>query len=580
MKTRIVGSIVRQTGITVSDSTAHVVESLNCQVLLLGRITNRNELVRRIGISSALLQDDSILVAHAYRTWGKQITSHLIGKYRIVLYDCLTDSALLIHDGISSTSFYYDHDSKTNEIRFATHLLDLLDSKTMMHIDEEYLADFLALGCITNERTPFLSIRRLQAGCYISWSDGYFIESRLWNLAELTTLTFADEREYELRFRILLEASVQEAIGDSSVVWAELSGGLDSSSITSIAAQLEAPNLSAWSVYSPSFAQADERQWMKEVVEKYTLPWHLVNIEKILPFSLPPGEFIGEPSLTVINEAQAREQKVLFQEYGVEVLLSGHGGDAVLGAFPGSVPLHLADSLFVGDLFGSLKGIYQWRQKSVERRSYTYWLQNGLLKPAFQHFLGQGISTGPKLAMQSWFEPSYSHRMHLEQRRKKRYYTQGCQTPSRQYLADSLLIAANQAAIFGQKERNHDIYYPLLNRSLIDFMIAVPFEQKMRPSCDRYLQRRALKNILPEPIRRRAGKGIGSSPFTEGLSRSPQWIDYLTRNSRLAAYGIADPDRWRLAVQQAAVGQTYGDQFFHAGLAVEIWFRQLENYRG
>jgi asparagine synthase (glutamine-hydrolysing) len=348
--------------------------------------------------------------------------------------------------------------------------------------------------------------------------------------------------------------------------------------VASIAAAIGLPGLAAWSAYCPGFAQTDERRWMRDVVEMYGLPWHLVNLEQALPFSAPPGRFIGEPTIAVINQAQTRAADELLSANGVEVLLSGHGGDAVLGAFPGPEPTALADPLFEFDLASALTGLRHWRRESTERRSYSYWVKNCLWAPSVRHLRGHGIASAPRLPMQPWLRKDYAARWDLERRRLRRY-ARPCRTPGRQQLADSLWVAALQRSLDAQRRRSFTTRSPLMARPLVEFMAGIPFDQRMRPRCDRYLQRRALRGILPESVRRRAGKGVGTPVFVEGLSRSPAWIDYLTDGSRLAAHGIADPDRWGSAVRQAAVGQTHGDQFFHAGLALEVWFRQLEAHR-
>jgi len=125
----------------------------------------------------------------------------------------------------------------------------------------------------------------------------------------------------------------------------------------------------------------------------------------------------------------------------------------------------------------------------------------------------------------------------------------------------------------------HEVRSPLLYRPLVEFMYSIPWGQKLRPRCDRYLQRRALKGVLPEAVRRRGTKASGSAALIEGLRRSKDWIPYLCDTPLMAEAGIADADEWRRSVRQAAVGQTHGDCYFLAGVAVETWLRGLAGLR-
>ena len=587
---RLAGRFVRGIGLLPLDTAAPAVadtdaavaatNALGCQVQICGSIANRPDLGRQLGLSHAAA-DDAILVAHAFRKWGRRLSAHVLGEYAAVVYDRHAGAVLLTHDSLGLFPLYVmqrQAQDRDADFAFATHLLDLLDDDAAARLDEEYVADFLARGYIDTERTPFPDIRRLLPGHSVEWADGRLAPFRHWSLAAVEPRASNETTAREPRLLSLLEAGVQGAVDGAGVVWSQLSGGLDSSTVTSVAARLGAPGLSAWSAYCPSYPQADERRWMRDVVDAYPMPWHLIDAEQTPPFSTEPGAFIGEPTIAVVNDAIVGAADRLFAAHGVDVVLSGHGGDAVLGAHVGPEVVELADPLFAFDPLGALRGVRRWQRESPERRSYTYWLRHSLLLPAAQHLRGEAVRIAAQMPLQPWLAADYVRRMRLD-RRRLQPAGERCATPGRQRLADSLHVAALQVARDRQRRRAVDMRHPLLYRPLVEFMCAVPFDQRTRPRCDRYLQRRALKGILPESVRRRASKGVGTPSFANGLACAPDWIDYLTHDSRLAAHGIADAARWRLAVKQAAVGQTHGDQFFHAGVAVEVWLRQLEAHR-
>jgi hypothetical protein len=110
-------------------------------------------------------------------------------------------------------------------------------------------------------------------------------------------------------------------------------------------------------------------------------------------------------------------------------------------------------------------------------------------------------------------------------------------------------------------------------------MWAIPWSQKQLPRCDRYLQRRALKGLVDDDIRTRIGYGSGSRLFVEGLQRSKQWQDYLCDSPKLAERGLIDAAKWQLAIQQACVGQTHAEPLLLRAMSVEIWLKQLAQFR-
>ena len=549
---------------------------LGLQVLVCGYLADRAELRTRLGIEAISRPSDGELLAHAYRRWGRDLQAHVLGEYAAVVVDPRADTALLTHDALGLAPLFYAPARDT--LAFSTHVVDLVDLASSERLDEDYLADFLALGSPTTERTPFSAIRRLLPGQSLWWSDGNLHLLRSWNLADGPSLRCRDDGEYEERFRALLGAGVRAALETSGAAWSDLSGGLDSSSVVAVAAAGGAQRLAAVSVVSPGYPELDERRWMRAVVDQHEVPWHQLDIETMLPFSRLPDAFLGEPAALVIEAAQLRRRDELLAAHGVTSLLTGNGGDAVLCAFSGPIAVHLADPLFAGRPVDALRAISAWRKGSEDVRSSSYWLLRSLAAPAVAHLRRRDIRGGVRLPPQPWIDPGYVRRMRLIDRMNASSAPH-CASPGRQHLWNNLWSVAPAATTTFQRPTAYDVRSPLMYRPLVEFMAAIPWEQKVQPRCDRYLQRRALAGVLPELVRRRASKADGSRPFIDGLRRSREWFAYLTDDPLLAAHGIAGAGPWRSAVRAASVGITNGDMFFLAGVAVETWLRQLRDHR-
>jgi asparagine synthase (glutamine-hydrolysing) len=551
------------------------VECAGCQVLVRGYVANRGELCTRLGLAGAEHPTDGELVAHAFRAWGRDLAAHVLGEYAAVVLDRHANSALLTHDSLGLAPLFYG--IRGDSLVFSTRLADLVDRAASASLDDEYIADFLALGCLTTERTPYRSIKRLLPGRSVWWSGGRLSQLTGWDLAGAAPLRRRDDGEYEEEFRALLGDAVRGALATSGSLWSHLSGGLDSSTVTSMAATLGAPGLAAFSLVAPGLPDADERRWMRAVVDLYDLPWHQLDMETVLPFSRLPDDFLGEPTPSVVDAEQIHVRRELFGSHGVTTVLTGAGGDGALGAFHGPIATHLADRLFDGHPIAALRDVADWKRGSREHRSSSYWMLRSVLEPTVDHLRGRAILAGVKLPLQPWIEPGYASAMRLDERSGLRVAPR-CRHPGRQRLWDSLWIESLAMGAVAQRAQPYDVRSPLLYRPLVEFMCGIPWEQKLRPRCDRYLQRRALEGVLPELVRRRTSKRDGSRALIEGLRRSPQWFEYLTDESLLARRGIAGGGEWRRAVQQAALGQTHGDQFFIAGVAVEVWLRQLQEH--
>lgn len=560
-----------------------------CVVLFSGFVANAGALREELGLADTLCEElglaggEAALAAHAYRRWGEGVQRRLLGEYALVLYDPRERAALLTHDALGLVPLFYEE--RPGELLFATHLLDLIPLLANDALDPEYFADYLASGYISGARTPFASVKRLLPGMTLRWSPGGTVLRRTWDLADAGTAPRLTAREYDARRRAyeerlleLLSEGVRSAIGARGATWVSLSGGLDSSTIACLAARERGAAIGAFSLVVPDRPEANEEEWMREVIAHCGIPWHPLDIGTALPFSELPDGFLGEPSAAVVGAAVRRKRNALLARHGVTTVLTGDGGDVILGTFPGPVPAHLADPLFAGDLVGTMRGVREWSRAADDRRSPSYWIARGVLMPALAHLRGQQVKSDVPLPPPPWLDEGYARRMGLAERDRRRIATR-CGTPGAQQTWDTVWIGALSMAARAATLEEHDVRTPLLYRPLVEFMQTVPWELKLRPRCDRYLQRRALKGILPERVRRRAGKAIGTWPFVEGLRRSRAWAELLCADPRIVELGITSRAAWRDAVSQAAVGQTFGDRYFLTAVAIEVWLQGLEEWR-
>ena len=543
-----------------------------CAVLFSGYLANAQTLREELGLGGGA--DEAAVAAHAYRRWGEDVQQRLLGEYALVLFDPHARSALLTHDAVGLAPLFYEE--RAGELLFATDLLDLIGLLADDRLDAEYFADYLATGYITGARTPFAAVKRLVPGTTLRWSPAGSALRRTWDLADAGPPSRLSQRENEARLRELLTAAVRSSLGAHGQTWIALSGGLDSSTVACLAARERSTGIGAFSLVVPEYPDANEEPFMREVIAHTGMAWHALDTGTVLPFSALPDAFMAEPTAAVATAAMRKRRDALFARHGVTTLLNGNGGDMILGALPGPVPAHLADPLFRGDLAGTVRGVRAWSRGSDQQRSAAYWATRAVLAPALDHLRGRHIASNVQLALPPWLDASYAARMRIAERERRRIATR-CATPGAQQVWDTVWVGALSAA--ARASTDYVVRSPLYSRPLIEFMQTVPWEQRLRPLCDRYLQRRALKGILPERVRRRAWKAMGTYPFVEGLRRSRDWMSLLCDDPRIVALGFTSRAAWREGVQQAALGQTYGDRYFLTAVAIEVWLQGLEEFR-
>ena len=541
-----------------------------CHVAFRGYLSNRRSLRCRLAVGE--FASDAQLIAAAYRDRPENFVLQLDGQFAAVIVDAECETIILAHDPVGFSPLFYT--SGLENFAFSTHLVDLIDSAGVSDgLDQEYIADFLAFGQPTTERTPFKCIRRLLPGEMIRWKARQSSNRRrIWSVAQIEASIPANAEQQAEQLTHLLNEAVAAAAGSHARVWTELSGGLDSSTVAAISVR-NGLQISGVGVTYPQWPTADESGYARLVAERLNIPYYAIDGCVFRPFCAPPGDFIGEPSPLSYTGALLGEWDRLLGENGVTALMTGMGGDEVLGANPG-LPIHLSDPLFDGHLQAFLGDLKAW--KSSTGRSWYYVLKVLGLAAAARHLRGRQVWHVPSSGLPGWIDRSFRRSMLLD-RRCARRLAPGCLHPGRQFLADVLWLHAMNISNRGQRRSTYEILHPLLDRALIEFMACLPWRLKVMPDQDRILHRQALETLLPDQVRLRRSKGGGTWSLVEGLRQAPWWLDFLTNDPFIVQYGLVDREKWRLAVERARLGHTGSDRYFMAAVSLETWFYQLRN---
>jgi asparagine synthase (glutamine-hydrolysing) len=547
-----------------------------CRVFSRGYIANVAALTAEAARRNETLADSSpaALFAKAYRWWCEALPSHVLGEYAVAVFDEPASKLLLTHDSLGLVPLFYFEEPGT--FAFASHLEDLVPLAETDDLDPEYIADFLATGQALGARTPYRRIRRLLPGHSLLFNNHRIRVRKTWDMARIAPATLRNDEEYAERFLALLAEGVRAALQGDGKVWCELSGGLDSSSLFSIAARTGRAELEAISFVSTSCRHGDEREWMNAVLAEHPLPWHTLDVDETRPFSELPGHFCAEPCPSLIGAALLRRYLGVAESHGVRVILCGVGGDQVC-AGDRPRPYHLADSLPL-HLPRLLSSLRRWRASDAEERSLMYVVLANVLRPSARYWRRRSLTVSAAGRVPPWIHPDYRRQMGLD-RRNTASVVPRCRSVGQQYLAERIgRVGFAPTLAWEPSAASIEIRKPFLYRPLVEFMLAIPSEQIFQPGQDRALQRRALTDILPERIRQRMDKTSLVEAYFEGL-RNGTWTEMLSRGPCLVKRGYVDSRLWGEAVDRARYGRMPSMKLFIAAAVLELWLRQLEDVR-
>ncbi len=539
-----------------------------------GRLDNRDELATRLGKSSTAEWTDVALVAQAFDKWATGCFSKLVGDWALCVWEPGDRTLTFAVDYMAVRHVYY-HLSKARLI-WCSHLAPLvLNAGERFTVDDEYVAGYMALNQ-EPEYTPYRQIRAVAPGHFVRVCNGSVTAHAHWAPNPKVRIHYKTDAEYEEHFRHVFRQAVRRRLRSSAPILAELSGGLDSSSIVCMADDIlnhegaQTPRLDTLSYYDLSEPQGDDLPFLTKVQEKRGRKGHTFDVQKypnslfpqLASFQVTPGGLGGS--------TQAEEDYVqMWNSGGFKVLLSGVGGDEMLGGVPDPSP-ELADLIVRLRPLQFAKRTAEW--SLVKRRPWAQLAFHAasLLAPAqLQARLSKLCEVAP------WMDLHFAKRVGLSVRHLGATERFGFWLPSRQQCAQTVALMSWQMAATreaGGEERR----YPYLDQNLVEFLLAIPREQLLRPGERRSLMRRALVGIAPAEILSRRTKATSARRPLRALDNDWNRLESLFE-SPLATVrlGYFDEPKFHEAFTDARSGKAPQLVRLLRALSLELWIRDV-----
>jgi asparagine synthase (glutamine-hydrolysing) len=411
--------------------------------------------------------------------------------------------------------------------------------------------------------------------------SGDLRERRYWQLDPEREIRLRNDDEYEEAFRFHLRNAVQAPLRTDRPVMIELSGGLDSSTIACVAAdsirkrETQSSRFDTVSYVYDESPTSDESEFIRCVENHVNRTGIHVRDEDSKLF--PPAEqdfdlVTPNPILCAFNYHEALCD--LMREAGGRVLLSGVGGDQVLGASYDPYP-ELADLLVLRRPLALHRRLQVWGE--TLNQAYLSLLWHKTIVPVLPRSVQPWCRQTSK-RIPSWFNPGFVARAGLLEKDLPPIDPFGFRLPSgRDQSISYVSVVKNLSACHRRELTSIDTSYPYMHRPLIEFLQAIPFEQLLRPRENRSLMRRALRDFVPEKILWRKTKGNPSEGLARAMGRECAALRSLFSDSRVCAYGFMDKAPLLAAIDRAKNGlEVYAGALLTA-ILLEFWLRALES---
>jgi asparagine synthase (glutamine-hydrolysing) len=538
----------------------------------------RSELERRGGHEFSTRSDTEVLV-HLYEEYGPRFVGMLRGMFAIALWDERERRLLLARDRFGIKPLYYR--LRPDSLSFGSELKALLRQPGFSReVDLDALDAYLAFSFVPAPLSIFREARKLEPGSMLIWEDGSQSGVRFERYAKpqpvpADHLREEDEGTLAEELRERLRDSVRAHLVADVPVGVLLSGGLDSASLTALAALETSGPVRTFTI---GFEERhfDEREPARLIAERYGTDHHELvlrpDVAQLLPaiarsFDEPFADHSAIPSYLVSKLARQH----------VKVALSGEGGDELFGGYNYYIGHVLARPL--GRVAATLRPLVERLPTSAAKASTFDWrlkrFAHGAHLPALErHSVWKSVFS--PLEREAIVEPERrgTHDP-LELLSPRHAESDGAEELSRMmdldlgiFLVDDMLVKTDRASMAHSLEAR----VPILDQVVADLALALPRHLKVRGLAKKRLLKRAVEPLLPASVLGGAKRGF-AMPMAAWLRGE---LEPLAREAlspaNLRRQGFFRPDPVGRLIDEHVARRADNHRKIWAVLMFSLWF--------
>ena len=545
-------------------------------IIFNGEIYNFTDLREQLAAGGYAFRSrtDTEVILAAYRTWGADCVTRFNGMFAFALYDARSRVLFMARDRAGEKPLFYALDEGT--LRFASELKGLMaDPQFPRRLDREALDCYLAMGFIPGERCILEGVRKLPPAHALLFNvaTGALKVWRYWHLpppAGARGDVEAHETELLEELEALLDDAVRRQLVADVPVGILLSGGVDSSVITAMAAR-SARAVKTFTVSVPGHGAFDESGHARLIASHFGTEHLELQAAETTPELLPMlARQFDEP---VVDSSMLPTYLVsrLVRAH-CTVALGGDGGDELFGGYG-----HYDRLLWMK---GNLGRVPREVRAPIVKAAEAI-LPIGFKGRNWLQGLGEDLDSGLPL-IGSFFDRAGRRRlladapgavMPAEEIRRERIphtadlLERATRMDFENYLAEDVLVKVDRASMLNSLE----VRAPLLDYRVIEFAFGkVPSNLKATASGRKLLLKKLAARLLPPSFDTRRKQGF-SIPLASWL-REPSWHGFF-KDVLLASDPFFSPKVVSELLDGHLKGRSNSERLF-ALVIFELWRRE------
>lgn len=565
-----------------------------------GEIYNASELRTQLCAKGYRFRghSDTEVVLFSIIEWGVvDAVCKFNGMFAFGLWDNEQEMFFLCRDRFGIKPLYYT--VSKGVFLFASELKPLMTSSVFdKSVSEEALASYLSLGYVNGEQSIFEKTKRLLPGQILTYKkDGNITTTPYWSMQSAVAQSISDPfsgsfSEASDKLHDLLEASVSRRLAADVPVGVFLSGGIDSSMLSAIAANVSCKPIKTFSIgFSESeFNEAHDAKNIANFlgtdhIEYYFQESELCDLLTQMPFVYDePFSDVSQLPTFLVSQIASKD---------VKVVLSGDGGDEL---FAGYRRYLFTEKMFNQSQIKKYLLSHACRLLSQKQLRPLYKLMEKAFPSFIPHSLVEKFDKGSRFLRASTLWDAYvqllssinlsADYLNMDEKKieqddlLKKYkenlnhlsgVEQQMYWDTQIYLPDDLLTKVDRATMATGLEAR----VPFLDHNIFEFAWSLPINWKCNRQSSKIILKSVLEKYIPRDLFERPKKGF-SVPIDIWLKkgRLRDMVDHYLSKTVLDKFSVLNSQKIEQLWHEYRNGQGHRGRQVWTMLMLVLWLEK------
>ncbi len=558
-----------------------MVEGNELCLIFNGEIYNYIELREQIGAEKFKTASDTEVILRGYQKWGEDVVHRLRGMFSFMIWDERRKSLFGARDRFGIKPFYYL--TTPEAFYFASEAKALLPFLESPEVDYEGLNEYFTFQFPLNGKTLLKNVREIMPGHQVVVKDGQVNISRYWQV--YYNLDFDHtEKYFSNRMLELLEDSVDVHRRADVPIGGYVSGGLDSSIVSSIAAKADPERYYGFTGKFTISEKYDESKYARDLANfrKFKLfeidiqaQDFIDNIRKVIYHLDFPVAGPGSFPQYMVSGLAAKYRKVV---------LGGQGGDEIFGGYARYLIAYFEQCIKAGIEGTTRSGNFIVTYESIIPNLTTLKEYKSLLQEFWREGLFQDldaryfrlVNRAPSLGKEIRWEmvkkfnvfETFRKIFRADNVSKESYFDSMTHFDFKTLLPALLQVEDRVSMAHGLESR-----VPFLDHPLVEFAATMPSNVKFKEGKMKHILRETVKEgILPDTILHRKDKMGFPTPLSEWFkAEARDFVHDIFHTQKNRGRDIFDSD---VILNEMEKESQFGRKIWGL-LSLELWFQEF-----